>query len=300
MPQKTTKSRLGRGLSALITDKVEIDHAEIAPASGAHENGKLRSIPIDDITPNPHQPRQVMNQDDLHGLAISIKSAGVMQPILVRRGKQEQWELIAGERRWRAARIAGLVTVPAIITHIDDQSSAEFALVENLQREDLNAIERGAALRRLVEKFGLTQQELAERIGIDRSSIANLIRLTDLEPELRELIATNKLSGGHGKALLSLPGGHLRVKLGVDAAAQGWSVRRLEREAKRSQQADAKSSQKLNQKQFTDLEEQLGKHLGTRVWIDANSSGRGTVRVAFYDLDHFESLLERLRFSYDS
>ncbi len=242
-----------------------------------------------------------MDPAAIERLAESIRHAGVMQPVVVR-PRGEQYELVVGERRWRAARLAGLTSIPAVVRELSDVDAAEWALVENVQREDLNAIERAQALKNLAEKFQLSTQDLAARIALDRTTVINLIRLTDLEPEISDLIQRGELSGGHGKALLTMPGGERRISLAKDAAKMGWSVRRLEAEARDEAIA---SEAKQNPSQTTepaarlavlrDLERQVSQQLGTKVTITADRKGkRGKIMIDYYGLDHFDGLLARM------
>jgi ParB family chromosome partitioning protein len=255
---------------------------------------------VDRISPSPFQPRQVVDGGALARLADSIRQSGVMQPVLVR-ARGDRYELIAGERRWRAAQLAGLKEIPAIVREIDDQTAAEWALVENVQREDLNAVERAAALRALLHRFGLTQEQLAERLGMDRSTIANLIRLMELEKEVLELISAGKLSAGHGKALLAIPAGGRRVETARTAALYGWSVRKLEQVAREPigsggvPGASNGRAEGPRDAVLRDLERQLGQQLGTKVVIYTDRGGaRGRLVVEFYGLDHFEGLMSKL------
>lgn len=318
--------RLGRGLSGLIGIEVPVAApaaATSAPTPAADQanvilhtqdnitsadasppaGGEIALVAVDTIVPSPFQPRRVIDEGALAQLADSIKRAGVMQPVIVRARPDGVYELVVGERRWRAARRAGLDAVPALVRTLDDADAAEWALVENVQREDLNAMERAWALRSLAERFSLTQAELAERVALDRSSVANLIRLTELEPEIAELITQGSLNAGHGKALLSVPAGSLRVTLAQEAARSTWSVRRLESESQaQARAAKAKVPGAIaadnavpRSAVLRDLERQIGQQLGTKVVIHADRKGtKGRVQIEFYGLDHFEGLLARM------
>lgn len=313
-PADTKPRRLGRGLSGLIgievpvtpaatpapnvilEDKHNIISTEPAPANA------IAMIAVDTIVPSPFQPRRVIDEAALAQLSDSIKRAGVMQPVIVRARPDGVYELVVGERRWRAARRAGLSVVPALVRTLEDADAAEWALVENVQREDLNAMERAWALRALAERFTLTQAELAERVALDRSSVANLIRLTDLEPEIADLISQGALNAGHGKALLAVPPGSLRVTLAQEAARATWSVRRLEAESQaHARAAKSKAPNAIapdpvpRSAVLRDLERQIGQQLGTKVVIHADAKGtKGRVQIEFYGLDHFEGLLARM------
>lgn len=277
-----------------------------ADASGPIEgDAGVRALALSSIVVSRFQPRREMDESQLGALAASIRSSGVMQPVIVRPAVggwgARGYELVAGERRWRAAGIAGLAEIPAIVRELNDAQAAEWALVENVQREDLNAMDRAHALKALVEKFGSTPGELGDRIGLDRSTIANLIRLTELEPEIAELIARNKLSAGHGKALLGAPAGAPRVRLARHAAEHAYSVRRVEMEAKRLGSATpgaVTTKDKFpspRQAVLADIEKRISQALGTRVAIRTDPTGkRGQISIEFFDLDQFDGLLSRL------
>ncbi len=323
MAKQGTAKRLGRGLSSLISEPVAVESRadnEIqlstnkrliehsATSNGGHND--LLMLPIFDIIPNINQPRKAFPNEALESLAASIRVAGVIQPIAVRcldpvrKGGDEahagaKWELIAGERRWRAAKLAGLESIPAVVHDVTDRVAAEWALVENLQREDLNPVERARALAHLRDEFGLTQTQVAEQVGLDRATVANLIRLTELEQEILDMLTVGSLSAGHGKALLAATAGESRLRLAERAVKEGWSVRRLEREASPSapsetapQKAPAPKTAHMER-----LEKELGDHLGTKLSIKQSSNKpSGVISIHYFDLDHFESVLERLRF----
>lgn len=276
-------------------------------AGGGAEAG-LRMVALSAIGANRFQPRREIDEAQLKALAASIRASGVMQPVIVRPvnaagggGGGEQFELVAGERRWRAAGLAGLKELPAIVRDLSDAQAAEWALVENVQREDLNAMDRAHALKSLVERFGTTQELLGERIGMDRSTIANFIRLTELEVEIAAFIRAGRLSAGHGKALLGAPAGASRVRLAKEAAERGYSVRRVELEAKRLGEGTPKGKSPKDkflsprQAVLADIEKRISQSLGTRVTIRTDPTGkRGQIAIEFFDLDQFDGLLSRL------
>ena len=336
--------RLGRGLSALIGQPVQVAApaaqaasagpgapnasagsvpsksapAAAAPsaANGARVEDAVVMVPVGVIRPGKFQPRRVFDEAGLKELAASIAAGGLVQPIVVRpvaegdRGGGSagggRYELIAGERRWRAAKLAGLESIPAIVRPVSDEQAAEWSLVENLQRADLSAMERAEALANLCAKFKLSHQQAADKIGMERSSVANLIRLLELEEPIRDLLDRGTLTGGHGKALLAAPPGQARIALANIAAAQGWSVRKLEQAAANAQAAGSvggtvhvqASDQAMSRAAaLRDLEKQLGEHLGTAVAIRASGSGkRGSIVLKFYDLDHFDGLMSKMGF----
>jgi len=324
------RRRLGRGLSSLLSQPVGItapapataDRSpsgpaapQPAPAAADSTAGSqaILSIPLNAIVPSPFQPRRTFEQGALERLAASIRTAGVMQPILVRRGSGGgggggggKYELIAGERRWRAAQLAGLTAVPAIVADIADEEAAEWSLIENVQREELGPMERAFALRALTERFGLTHAQVAEKVGLDRSSVTNLIRLTELEESIRDMIDAKRLTVGHGKALLGMPPGPARTALAERAAGGNWPVRRLEHAVAAAANAatsettdpDARLKEKARAVGLAELERQLGDHLGTKVKIRATRDGsRGRIVLQFFDLDHFDSLMAKMGFT---
>lgn len=229
-----------------------------------------------------------------------------MQPVVVRAVSASRFELVAGERRWRAAQLAGLVEIPAVVRELTDAESAQWAVVENVQREDLNAIDRAWALRRLHEQFGMSHAEIGQSIGMDRTSIANLIRLTELEDQLASMVVEGALSAGHARSLLALPPGESRKTLATEAVRQQWSVRRLEEAVRRvvdgakargiaTVPGAERAGVAARDAVLTDLERQLGQHLGTKVQIRTNAKGsRGALTIEFYGLDHFDGLLAKL------
>jgi ParB family chromosome partitioning protein len=260
-------------------------------------------VSVSELKPNCFQPRRSFDQAGLERLAESIRTTGMMQPIVVR-AVGESWEIVAGERRWRAAQRAGLEAVPVIVCDVDDRAAAEWALIENLQREDLNPIDRAVAFRGLVDRFGLTHAQIAQRVGLERSTVANLVRLMDLEPEIQEFVRTGVLNTGHAKALLSMAPGAARIKLAAAARAGDWSVRHLEEQVRLAQENStagarsgpdtAKSARAAGREE---LQRQLGEHLGTKVQIKTNAAGdKGSLVISFFGVDHFDSLMERFGF----
>jgi ParB family transcriptional regulator, chromosome partitioning protein len=222
---KAAKRGMGRGLAAILP--------ETAPAQGA---GDLRELPVELIKPNPKQPRTKFDPEALAGLAASIESSGVVQPLLVRPLRDGGYELIAGERRWRAAQQAGLERVPAVVRDSEHAERLQVALIENMVREDLNPVEEARACAALVEDLGLSKEDLARRVGRSRPAVSNLIRLLDLPDEALELLESGELSEGHGKALLSASGNDVRRRLARDAAKGEWSVRETESKVKLASQ----------------------------------------------------------------
>jgi ParB family transcriptional regulator, chromosome partitioning protein len=291
---KNPKRRLGRGLSSLVSTPVTID-------SPAPEDGpQVQMIAVEAIRPNTRQPRQHFDQQALQSLAESIRTAGMMQPLVIRPDPAGGYQLIAGERRWRAAQLVDMAKVPAIVRDVDDREAAEFALIENLQREDLNPLERAEAFARLISDFALTHQEVAERVGLDRSNVTNHLRLLDLDEEFKDALRQRKIGMGHARALLAITNMEQRRALGHECIAAGWSVREIDRRARR---ASAQSEETpvarpaTRQLHMKDLERQLSEHLGTKVELrPGKAKGSGRLIISFFTFEEFDGLLERLRF----
>lgn len=298
------RSGLGRGLGALIPTE----------AAGSGSGAALLELPTGAIEPNRLQPREHFDEDTLASLTASVRELGVLQPILVRRLDGDRYELIAGERRWRAAKRAGLPTVPALVREIDDRASLEQALVENLHRQDLNALEEAAAYTQLMDDFQLTQDEVAKRVGKSRSAVANTLRLFHLPPAVQRLIAESRLSAGHARALLGTPDRAVQERLAEQAVAEGWSVREVESavralvhppEPAEDQQADTDAVPvvgedaapegdpvrpgAVREPAVLELEELLSARLDTRVSVSIGSR-RGRIVVEFADLDDLERI----------
>ncbi|MCK4873900.1 MAG: ParB/RepB/Spo0J family partition protein [Phycisphaerales bacterium] len=302
--RQRSNRRLGRGLASLITAPVDAttsaptdpEHPASQPADAPPATG-LIELPLDHIQPNAHQPRRDFDADALQSLADSIRAAGLVQPIVVRpRADQpDRYELVAGERRWRAAGIAGLDRLPAIVRNLSDQKTAEYALVENLQRADLNAMERAQAFASLLERFGLSQGDLADHVGMDRSSVANFLRLLTLPPQVQDHIRQSKLSFGHGRSLISITDNQLCITLAQRCIKEEWSVRKLEGEVAKIREGvrdEATHTRRERPANIIDLEERLSRHLGTKVALrEGRKKGAGRIIIDFYDLDQFDGLL---------
>lgn len=278
------------------------DHGSARDVS--HETPLLH-LAVANLEPNPFQPRRRFAEGPLAELAASIRQQGLMQPVVVRADDVPgQYQIIAGERRWRAAQQAGLEQIPALLVDLDDQQAAQWALVENLQREDLGPIERARAFARLIKQFGLTQAQVAERVGIDRSSVANFIRLLDLPEPVLDHVEHSRLTMGQARALAGLAEAELQIALAQQVVTEGWTVRRIEQKVKSIReggQADASSGSSATGKTSTtrshlaDLEAQISEQLGTKVRISAGrKKGTGTLAIDFYSLDQFDDLLAKL------
>ncbi len=287
------KRRLGKGLDSLIGIESAGDEAENAGRSGEG----IVEIPPAKIELNPYQPRQVMDRAGLEELADSIAGAGVIQPVSVRPAGDGMYELIMGERRLRAARMAGLETVPAIVRDAADAQMIEFALIENVQRRDLNAIEKADALRRMCEELEITQQEAAEKIGLKRSTVTNLIRLLELPDEVREMVSRGTLSAGHARAVLSVDGASRRLALARKIIDKAMSVRAAEREAAAMNSdtggSDAPSTRKSRgpSPHTQRLQAVLSESLHADVEIKSNGK-KGKIVIKFDDHEEFERLYE--------
>ena len=278
---------LGRGLDALLGGD-----EPVAPPAAASDTP--RELAVDQLQPGKYQPRTRMDKDALKELAESIKTQGVIQPILVRPVTDGKYEIIAGERRWRAARMAGLQAVPVVIRNIPDNQALAVALIENIQREDLNPLEEAQGIQRLTHEFGLTHQSAAEALGRSRTAVTNLLRLLELAPPVRDLLGEGKLDMGHARALLVLPA--LRqVELANEIAAKGMTVREVE---KRVSELIARPKPRIPRTVDRDvarLTEELAQKLGTAVQIKQKSKGRGALIVEYANLDQLDALIEKLQ-----
>jgi ParB family transcriptional regulator, chromosome partitioning protein len=275
--------KLGRGLDFLIGDGQDAPEEEI------------RQVETDAIRPNPFQPRHEFDPEALRELEESIRLNGILQPILLRQVDGE-FEIVAGERRWRAACSLGLESIPAMVKTVEDERMLELALVENIQREDLNPMERAQAYRKYVETLGLTQLKASERLGKDRSTIANTMRLLDLPEEVQLLVSRGTLSAGHARALLGLEDAEARIALARRAAEDGLSVRAVEsivRQAGSTSPSASPSQPAAPSAHFADLEGRLRERLGTRVKIQ-DRGGRGKLVVEYYSREDFDRILEIL------
>jgi ParB family chromosome partitioning protein len=281
---------MGRGLAAILAVTDDADGAK----------PELREIPTELISPNPHQPRKDFDEESIVALAESIKVQGVLQAVLVRAVPGGTYELIAGERRWRAAKLAGLEMIPAVIRQHDDAASLEMALVENMAREDLNPIEEARACAALTEELGLTREQVGQRVGRHRVAVSNLVRLLDLPDEALELIESRKLSEGHGRALLTATGNDERRRLARDAVAGGWSVRELEARARGERPATRSVRRRTPTTLHPDQEDaivrindSLGQALGRDVEVTATAGGY-RAHLTFDSLDEALELAAQL------
>ena len=290
------KRGLGRGLEALLGQK-----AAETPPPEAQPGEALRTLPVQQLQPGKYQPRMQMDASKLTELAESIKAQGVIQPIVVRELSPGKFEIVAGERRWRASQEAGLAEVPVVVRELDDRTVIAMALIENIQREDLNPLEEAQSLQRLINEFSLTHAEAAEAVGRSRAAVSNLLRLLELPPAIRALLEARRLEMGHARALLTLSP-DLASKLASDAAEQGWSVREVEHRAQQFAAGKvpvngkkAKPAKAAPQPDIASLETELSESLGTRVTIAHGRGGKGKLIIQYTDLDTLDGVLERLR-----
>jgi ParB family chromosome partitioning protein len=263
----------------------------------AAPDGELQQLRLDRIQPGKFQPRQTMDPERLAELAASIKAQGVIQPIVVRPIGGARFEIIAGERRWRAAQQAGLGEIPALVREVPDQAVVAMALIENIQREELTPLEEAQALHRLIAEFKYTHQQTADALGRSRAAVSNLLRLLDLPPAIKELLEQHRLEMGHARALLTLDPA-LALKLAKQAAEHGWSVRELEAAARRAQTAPKGKAGKVAAKRDANvetLERELAEKLATKVSIQHSRGGRGKLVITYHSLDELDGILERIR-----
>lgn len=313
---------LGRGLDALLNNKgsssastqnqsaslqdpaaIIRGAAEAASRTESAPNepidGKLATLPIEQLERGKYQPRRDMDQTALEDLAASIRSQGVMQPIVVRPVSTDRYEIIAGERRWRASQLAERDTIPAVIRDVSDETAIALALIENIQREDLNPMEEALALKRLQDEFDLTHQQVADTVGKSRTAVSNILRLLNLPPDLKKLLEHGDIEMGHARALLSLDREDQHA-IAAQVTGRGLSVRQTEQLAKKAQ---AERSGKLVEPlidhgpDVSRLEDKLGEHVGLPVNVKQNRKGKGQISFTYSSLDELDGLLERLKFS---
>lgn len=286
----TKRDRLGKGLGALLGDYLE----EPAP-----DHGEIRRLPVGEIRPNPFQPRREFPADELNELAQSINENGLLQPLTVRPapGETVGWELVAGERRLRAVKQLGWGEVPVLVREVEDPTLLVLALVENLQREALGALEEAEGYQVLADSFGLTQGEIARAVGKSRSAVANQLRLLHLPPSVKTLVERGELSAGHARALLSLESSGKASRLAQRAVTQGWSVRQIEEAVKGRREQNVKRSKRRPTEKdpfLRALEEELRSALGTRVVLKAREDGKGMIEIPFLDTSDLERLFSHL------
>lgn len=268
------------------------------PAPQVPANMRIWQIPIEKLFPNPNQPRQVFEKEPLEELANSIKEKGIIQPLLVRKSEDDTFEIIAGERRWRAAQIAGLKEVPALLKQSEDQDALEIALIENIQRENLNPVEESEAYDYLMKKYNLTQQELAQKVGKDRATVANMLRILNLQPGVRQMVSRGEISLGQAKVLLSVSDGKAQEQLAEKAKNENLSVRALEKlVAKAKEPAQKEEPLDVRTKAALTLGEELQKLIGSKVQLDYDK-GKGKIVIHFYSDQELNQIADTLRDSW--
>jgi len=293
----TKKRGLGKGLSALLGDASQkVSAATEDSAGNQSQDGTLTEVPVEFVQRGKYQPRIDIDPDSLEELSASIKAQGVMQPIVIRPIKANRYEIIAGERRWRAAQQAGLEKVPAIIREVADEAAIAMALIENIQREDLNPIEEARALSRLQEEFELTQQEVAEAVGKSRTAVTNLLRLMNLENEVKTLLERGDLDMGHARALLSLEV-QQQVEMARKVVADSLTVRQTEALVKKVLSGEPTKPEKTKRvdPDISRLEETLANRLGSPVKINHSDKGKGKLTISYSNLDELDGILSQLK-----
>jgi len=258
------------------------------------EDHQLQTLPIEHMQRGKYQPRKDMNPEKLQELADSIKAQGIIQPVVVRMVAPEKYEIIAGERRWRAAQLAGLQQVPVVVKEIDDRTAMAIALIENIQREDLNPLEEAEALKRLLEEFTMTHQQVADAVGKSRVTVTNLLRLIELHPEVKKLLVNRQLEMGHARALLSLEGPK-QVAAANKIVKEGLTVRAAERLVKDSQAEPKAPKVRIIDKDTLRLQEDLTAKLGAKVLIEHKENGAGKLVIAYSSLEELDGILEQIR-----
>ena len=283
------KRGLGRGLDALLGGDGG------GNASPLEQEGELRTLPIQQIQPGKYQPRRHWNQEALDELAASIRAQGLIQPVVVRALGRNSYELIAGERRWRAAQLAQLSEIPALVKTVDEAAVPAMALIENIQRQDLTPLEEADALKRLIDDFDLTHQQAADAVGRSRAAVSNLLRLTELPAPIKKLLDEGKLEMGHARCLLTLDES-IAIQLARQASTLGWSVRELEEAARRAQAAPkGKAKAGARDPNIDALERELGERFAARVELAQGRGGRGKLVIHYHSNDELDGILDKLR-----
>ena len=300
-----TPRRLGRGLEALIsTAKQQREPAASSPSDVVEEGQSLRTIRLTDITANRFQPRRSFTEPELAELEASIRSSGLLQPIVVR-ASGGKWELVAGERRLRAVTRLGWTEIAAVVRDFDDRAMLTLALVENLQRADLNPLEEAEGYQRLIDEFGLTQQQVADAVGKDRTSVTNLLRVLNLPVAIRQLVESRHITAGHARALLPIKDERQQLDLANEIVARQLSVREVEARARTASNPSSRESspsdrstkpvqQRANDSAVKRIEDQFRRHLQTDVQVQLLGNERGVVRITFYSADDLERLLDSI------
>lgn len=285
--KKGANRGLGRGLTALL------GNSDVEAMIEPKNDDELRNIDIDLIERGPWQPREHFDEEALQELADSISQQGVVQPIVVRLKAQNQYEIVAGERRWRASQKAGLSKIPAVIKSFDDQTAAAVSLIENIQRENLNPLEESTALKRLIDEFEMTHQQVADTVARSRASVSNLLRLQDLNPDVKTLLAMRDIEMGHARALLAIDGVEQSV-VAKDVARKGLSVRETEALIRRISAPVKKAKTSKKDPDIVNLEQRLTERLGAPVQIKQKAKGKGCLEISYSSLDVLEGILSKI------
>ncbi len=285
----TKKKGLGRGLNALLggTETVEA-------MTTMQKEDELRDLAIDLIRRGPWQPRTHFDEDALNELAESIRSQGVVQPIVVRAAAENTYEIVAGERRWRASQIAGLDRVPAVIKHFDDQTAAAVSLIENIQRENLNPLEESIALQRLIDEFDMTHQQVADTVARSRTAVTNLLRLQDLNADVKALLENRSIEMGHARALLGVTGA-VQSQLAKETAKKGLSVRETEQLVRKTLNPPKKAAPVVKDPDIRKLENDLSEKLGAAVNIHQKTKSKGRLEISYSSLDELDGILSHIQ-----
>jgi len=287
----TKRRGLGRGLDALLTTvpKAMADETASTPENLESE---LQKLPVDQLQPGKYQPRKDMSPEALEDLTNSIRSQGIIQPIVVRNIGENSYEIIAGERRWRAVQLAGIDIIPCIIKNVPDETAVAIALIENIQREDLNAMEEAVALNRLLNEFELTHQEVAQAVGKSRTTVSNLIRLNNLNDDVKILLEHGDIEMGHARALLGLDG-DLQTSTARIVSAKELTVRETEKLVKRALEPVTEKQEKNEDPYTQSLEKKLSEKLGTQLFIKHNTKGKGKLVISYSSLDELDEIIDR-------
>ncbi len=287
-----TKKGLGKGLDSLISNKIDRDVKKKVEQKDENVSRETM-VPLAKVEPNKGQPRRNFNKEALEELANSIRLHGIIQPLVVRENG-DMFEIIAGERRWRAARLAGLKEVPVLVKNYEAQELYEVALIENIQREDLNAIEEAVAYKKLIEEYHLTQEQVAERVGKSRVAVTNAMRLLKLDERVQQMLIDGELSAGHARALLSLEDTELQYVVASKAISGKWSVREMEAYVKKllTPKTPEPQPNKAEEAIYAEFEEKLKLATGTKVSINRKNKDKGKIEIEYYSIDEFERLMQ--------
>jgi len=288
------KRGLGRGLDALLATSQSSAQKEQDAAEVNSTNGELSKLPIEYLVPGKYQPRKDMSPDALEELASSIRAQGIIQPIVVRKVDEHRYEIIAGERRWRASQLAQLDEVPCIVKNVPDEAAVAIALIENIQREDLNAMEEAQALDRLMSEFALTHQEVAEAVGKSRTTVTNLLRLNNLNDDVKLLVEHGDIEMGHARALLALEW-ETQSETAQVVSGKGLTVRDTEKLVKKLLEPAKPKPEKKVDPDVQNLMTRLSENLGTPVSIDHNAKGKGKLTISFSDLEQLDGIISKIQ-----